>query len=133
MKNGRKWKGLMKRRRVKVKYTQEHGGEHTGSGVQKDRAFSPFSLLSCVTAVGAGILAAAGIVPSILTAGSVPENYAVLGLCGMPTAIFGLWLGIKGKYDRVEKRQTAGLVGCVANAAVYIVLASIYGAGLFLS
>ena len=90
MKNGRKWKGLMKRRRVKVKYTQEHGGEHTGSGVQKDRAFSPFSLLSCVTAVGAGILAAVGIVPSILTAGSVPENYAVLGLLRILAAVTDL-------------------------------------------
>ena len=122
----------MKRRKVRAKYTQEHAGEHTGSGAQTDRAFSPFSLLSCVTAVGAGALAAAGIVPSILTGGAVPESYAVLGLCGMPAAIFGLGLGIKGKYDREEKRQTAGLIGCVANAAVFIVLASLYGVGLFL-
>lgn len=123
----------MKHRKVRAGYLQEEPGEHTGSGAQTDRAFSPFSLLSCATAVGAGALAAAGIVPSIFTAGAVPENDALLGLCGMPAAILGLWLGIKGKYDREEKRQMAGLVGCVANATVFIVLASIYGVGLFFS
>ena len=133
MKYGRKWKDSMKYRKVRARYLQEETGEYTGSGAQTDRAFSPFSLLSCVTAVGAGALAAAGIVPSILTAGVVLEGYAGLGLCGMPVAIFGLWLGIKGKYDRDEKRQTAGLIGCVANASVFIVLASIYGVGLLLS
>lgn len=122
----------MKHRKAKARYLQEEAGEYTGNGVQTERAFSPFSLLSCMTAAGAGALAAMGIVPSILTAGAVSENYAALGLCGMPAAIFGLWLGIKGKYDRDEKRQTAGLIGCVANASVFIVLASIYGAGLLL-
>lgn len=123
----------MKRRKVRARYLQEENGEYTGSGAQTDRAFSPFSFFSCITAAAAAILAAAGIVPSILTAGAVPETDAALGLCGMPVAIFGLWLGIRGKYDREEKRQTAGLVGCVANAVVFIVLASIYGVGLFLS
>lgn len=123
----------MRRRKVRAKYLHEEAGEYTGSGAQTDRAFSPFSFFSCVMAAAAGGLAAAGIVPSILTGGAVPESYAGLGLCGMPAAICGLWLGIKGKYDRDEKRQTAGLVGCVANAVVFIVLASIYGAGLFLS
>ena len=122
----------MKRRKVRARYLQEETGEYTGSGAQTDRAFSPFSLFSCVTAVAAVALAAAGIVPSVLTGGAVPERCAGLGLCGMPTAIFGLWLGIKGKYDREEKRQTAGLAGCVANAAVFIVLAAKYGVGLFL-
>ena len=123
----------MRRRKVRTRYLQEEAGEYTGGGAQTDRAFSPFSHFSCVTAVAAAVLAAAGIVPSVLTGGAVPERYAGVGLCGMPAAIFGLWLCIKGKYDREEKRQTAGLVGCVANAVVFIVLAAIYGVGLFLS
>lgn len=122
----------MRYRKVRATYPREETGEYTGSGARTDRAFSPFSFCSCVTAAAAGGLAAAGIVPSILTGGAVPESYAALGLWGMPVAIFGLWLGIKGKYDREEKRQMAGLAGCVANATVFIVLASIYGIGLFL-
>ena len=121
----------MKRRRVRARYLQGEAGEQKGSGAQTDRVFSPFSVLSCVSAVAAGGLAAASIGFSVLSAGNVPEFYAGLGLCGMPVSIFGLWLGIKGKYDRDEKRQLAGLTGCVANASLFIVLAAIYGAGLF--
>ena len=74
----------MRRRKVRARYLQEEAGEYTGSGAQTDRAFSPFSHFSCVTAVAAAVLAAAGIVPSVLTGGAVPERYAGVGLCGMP-------------------------------------------------
>lgn len=117
--------------RIVIEQMPDENGEHTGSGAWTARISSPCSIISCVLALAAGALAGFSIAQSAFTAGAVSQLYAGMGLCGMPVSILGLWLGVKGRYDRQEKRQLTGLIGCVANGTVFILLAGIYGVGLF--
>ena len=121
-------------RRKRRAYRQNQiieNGENGGRGAWTERISSPFSIGSCGAACLAGVLAGISMIQAIVSAGNVSIPYAGLGLLGMPVAILGLWMGIRGKYDLEEKRQLTGMIGCVANGTLFIILAGLYGAGLF--
>ena len=106
--------------------------ENGGRGAWTERISSPYSIGSCLAAGLAAVMAGVSMIQAIVSAGAVPVLYAGVGLLGMPVSILGMWMGIRGRYDLEEKRQLTGLAGCVANGTLFVILAGLYGAGLFL-